>query len=252
MPGRADPATQPLSALPETAPAEILGEGKCPMSQSKLMRSTLLQLALSLAAACASGAAVAHPHVWVTVETEVVYDAQKSVTGFRHKWTFDEAYSQFAVDGRDLNNDGQYDRAELQELAEVNVSTLKEFDFFTFPKLSNVLVDREPPKDYWLEYKDGLLTLFLTLPLKTPIPEGKVKDFTFGVYDPTMYVDFAFAKDNPVRLASAPERCVPVVKDPDPNAIQGNNQTLSSAAGEASSSVAEQYAKSVSISCPAT
>jgi ABC-type uncharacterized transport system substrate-binding protein len=214
-----------------------------------------MQLALFVATTFASVAAWAHPHVWVTVETEVVYDEHKAITGFRHKWTFDEGYSRFAVEGRDLNNDGQYDRAELQELAEVNVSTLKEFEFFTFPKVSNKLIDREPPKDYWLEYKDGLLSLFLTLPLKAPVPAARVKDFTFAVYDPTMYVDFAFAKDNPVRLGAAPPRCVPVVKDPDPNAIQRGNQTLSSAAGNdaaASSSVAEQYAKSVSISCPAT
>ena len=216
------------------------------------MRSPSLQLALFLAIACNAAAAWAHPHVWVTVETEVVYDAQQSIAGFRHKWTFDEAYSRFAAEGRDLNNDGQYDREELRELAEVNVASLKEFEFFTFPKLSNKLVDREPPKDYWLEYKDGLLTLFLTLPLKTPIPAGSVKDFTFAVYDPTMYVDFAFARDNPVRLGAAPPRCVPVVKEPDPNAVQRNNQTLAGADAAASSSVAEQYAKSVSISCPAT
>jgi ABC-type uncharacterized transport system substrate-binding protein len=225
------------------------------MSRSKLMRSPFMQLTLFLAAACASGAAWAHPHVWVTVETEVVYDEQKSVTGFRHKWTFDEAYSQFAVEGRDMNNDGQYDREELKELAEVNIASLKEFDFFTFPRVSHKLIDREPPKDYWLEYKDGLLTLFLTLPLKTPIPAGKIKDFTFAVFDPTMYVDFAFAKDTPVRLAAAPPHCVPVVKEPDPAAIQRNSQTLSGAAANdagASSSIAEQYAKSVSISCPAT
>ena len=37
------------------------------MSRSKLMT-------LFLAAVCASVAAWAHPHVWVTVETEVVYD----------------------------------------------------------------------------------------------------------------------------------------------------------------------------------
>ena len=57
----------------------------------------------------------AHPHVWVTVETEVVFDEHKAITGFRHKWTFDEAYSAFAVEGRDINKDGKYDREELRE-----------------------------------------------------------------------------------------------------------------------------------------
>jgi len=225
------------------------------MPRSKLAAMRLMQSTLLLAGVCGSATTSAHPHVWVTVETEVVYSEQGAITGFRHKWTFDEAYSSFAVEGRDVNNDGQYDREELKELAEVNVASLKEFDFFTFPKVSNKLVEREPPKDYWLEYHDSVLTLFFTLPLKTPVAAANVKNFTFAVFDPTMYVDFSFAKDNPVRLSAAPSQCAPVVQNPDPKAIQRNNQTIAGAAvseADAAMSVAEQYAKSVSIHCPAS
>jgi ABC-type uncharacterized transport system substrate-binding protein len=225
------------------------------MLRSRLTAMRFVQIILVLVGAFVPAAAVAHPHVWVTVETEVVYNAQGGITGFKHKWTFDEAYSSFAVEGRDLNNDGQYDREELKELAEVNVASLKEFDFFTFPKVANKLVEREPPKDYWLEYHNGLLTLFFTLPLKTPVEAAKVKDFTFAVFDPTMYVDFTFAKDHPVRLSAAPSHCTPVVRDPDPKAIARNNQTVMGATeteAEAAMSVAEQYAKSVSIRCTAS
>lgn len=205
---------------------------------------------------CAPMSALAHPHVWVTVETEVLYDQQKAITGFRHKWAFDEAYSSFAILGLDKNNDGNYDREELNELAEVNISSLKEFDFFTFPKLAGKLLGRQDPKDYWLEYADGILTLFLTLPLTHPVPVEKTKDFTFAVYDPTFYVDFALAKDNPVRLASAPSGCAPVIKEPNPQAAaQSGVSTLGETFFnklDSSSTIAEQYAKLVSISCPAS
>ena len=195
----------------------------------------------------------AHPHVWVTVETEIVYDQGKAITGFKYKWTFDEMYSSFAIMDLDKNNDGKYDREELAELAEINVAALKEFDYFTFPKLAGKVLDREPPKDYWLEYKDEKLTLYLTIPLKTPLPQAEVKNFSFHVYDPTYYVDFAFAAENPVRLSAAPPGCAPLVKDPDPNVGPSKVTTL----GEASynnlttaNSDAEQYAKSVIITCP--
>lgn len=213
-----------------------------------------LGAALALAAALTPGAVSAHPHVWVTVETEVVYDASKAITGFRHKWTFDEGYSRFAVEGRDTNGDGNYDRKELEELAEVNISSLKEFEFFTFPKSGETLLARNDPKDYWLEYHDGLLTLFLTLPLATPLPADQTKTFTFAVYDPTFYVDFALAEKEPVRLSAAPSGCAPVIKLPDPAAVQRGAQTLSQASPpslDAPSGIAEQYAKSVSITCPA-
>ena len=214
----------------------------------------LLLTALFTAAAFNAQRASAHPHVWVTVETEVLYDAQKAITGFRHKWAFDEFYSSFAIQGLDKNNDGKYDREELQQLAEINIASLKEFGYFTFPKLEGTVLERQPPRDYWLEYTDGTLTLILTLPLNEPVLKSKMKDFTFAVYDPTFYVDFALAKESPIQLAGAPTGCAPIVKEPDPQALQGGVSTLGEAFfndSEETSALAEQYAKSVTISCAA-
>ncbi len=210
---------------------------------------------LAMAAFGAWNGALAHPHVWVTVHTDVLYNAQKAIIGFRHKWVFDEYYSQFAVMGLDKNNDGKYDRDELKELTEVNINSLKEFDYFTFPKVAGQLIERDEPKDYWLEYHDNRLSLFFTLPLKQPLAADKVKDFTFAVYDPTYFVDFSLAKEHPIGLSGAPEGCTPVVKDPAADTAQ---TSTSSSLGEsffnnaaAARSIAEQYAQFVSISCPA-
>ena len=192
--------------------------------------------------------ASAHPHVWVTARTEVVFDAHEAITGFRQQWTFDEGYSRFAVEGIDANHDGAYDREELKELAEINISSLKEFDYFTFPRLAGQLLQRLPPKDYWLEYHDSKLTLFFTLPLAQPLPIAKIKGFTLGIYDATYYVDFGFAKDRPITLAGAPGRCVPNVKPP---AAQTSGQSLLNSA-QPTSDPAAQYASVVTIQCPAS
>ena len=78
--------------------------------------------------------AAAHPHVWITVETTVLYD-KGAFTGLQHKWTFDEFYTAMAIEGLDKNKDGIYDREELSELAKVNIDGLKEFAYFTYPVL---------------------------------------------------------------------------------------------------------------------
>lgn len=208
-----------------------------------------------LAAMFLPALASAHPHVWVTVETEVLYNEQKAITGFRHKWDFDEYYSTFAVQGLDKNNDGKYDRGELAELAEVNVSSLKDFGYFTFPKLAGTLLEREKPIDYWLEYKDTTLTLHLTVPLKEPVEAAKTDELVFGIYDPSFYVDFALAPKEPIRLSAAPPGCAPAIKEPDPQAAQGGGV---SSLGEAffnnidtDPAIAEGYAKSIRIVCAA-
>ena len=74
---------------------------------------------------------MAHPHVWVTMKSEVVYAPDGSVTGMRHAWTFDDMFSAFATQGIESKKKGEFTREELAPLAEVNVTSLKEFDFFT-------------------------------------------------------------------------------------------------------------------------
>ena len=75
--------------------------------------STMLGLlALALAVAGGAPSARAHPHVWVTVETTVVYE-NGSVTGLQHKWSFDDMYTAMAIQGLDANGDGTYSREEL-------------------------------------------------------------------------------------------------------------------------------------------
>ena len=71
----------------------------------------------------------------MTVESTLLYE-NGAFTGFQHKWTFDEFYSAMAVEGLDTNKDGKYRREELAELAKVNVTSLKDFGYFTFPQLA--------------------------------------------------------------------------------------------------------------------
>ena len=94
--------------------------------------------------------AAAHPHVWIAAETTVLYE-NGTVTGIKQRWLFDELYTASATQGLDANNDGVYDRAELKELAQVNIEGLKDFDYFTFAKLAGQDLVFSIPKDYWLE-----------------------------------------------------------------------------------------------------
>src|SRR6516225_11383349 len=79
-------------------------------------------------------AACAHPHVWVTVKSDLVYGQDGSVTAVRHAWTFDDMFSTFATQGIEGKKKGEFTRQEIAPLAAVNVDSLKEYDFFTFAK----------------------------------------------------------------------------------------------------------------------
>jgi ABC-type uncharacterized transport system substrate-binding protein len=160
------------------------------------------------------GLAHAHPHVWVTMETDVELGDHKEITGFRHKWTFDEAYTAFAVEGLDTNGDGLYSEDELKPLAQTNIEALKEFEYFTFAFVGDEKLALKDPVDYRMEYKDKLLTLYFTAPLATPVPYEKIQAFSVAVYDPEMYVSLTFADNAPVKIVSAkPVPCTAHVGD---------------------------------------
>jgi ABC-type uncharacterized transport system substrate-binding protein len=171
-------------------------------------------LAAALMWACAP--ASAHPHVFVTWEATLLYE-NGAFTGIQHKWTFDEYYTAMAIEGLDKNHDGKYEREELAELAKVNIEALKDFEYFTFPTLAGQPVKLGEPRDYWLEHKDGLLSLHFTLPLATPVL-ADAKEFAFSVYDNSYFIAFELAKTaHPVQLgAGAPKNCRLTAGEPEP------------------------------------
>ena len=116
-----------------------------------------LRLLLVVTALFAATGARAHPHVWVTMTSELVYAPDGSVTGVRHAWTFDDMFSTFATQGLESKEKGKFTREELAPLAQVNVESLKDFDYFTVAQVNGKKTDLNAPVDYWLEFTDGLL-----------------------------------------------------------------------------------------------
>jgi ABC-type uncharacterized transport system substrate-binding protein len=105
------------------------------------------------------------------------------------------------------------------------------------------------PKDYWLDFKNNELTLHFTLPLAAPL---KAKSLSLEVYDPSYYVDFAFAEKDAVSLAGAPTGCQATVGKPQ-DMTKEMAQFLAQipASGQIpENSYGAQYANKVAIKCP--
>jgi len=211
-------------------------------------------IAVALAGLAATAAsAFAHPHVWVTMHSALVYAPDGSATAVRHSWTFDDMFSAFATMGFPKTN-GTFSRQTLQSLAKVNIDSLKDFDYFTYAKVDGQRVKgafAEPNPDYWLDYdpKTTLLTLHFTLPFKTPMKAKK--SLQIEVYDPTFFIDFAMAKDDPVTLVGAPAHCkVATEKPPDvnfPTTLRLDQQLVTS---EANIGMGASFANKITVTCP--
>jgi ABC-type uncharacterized transport system substrate-binding protein len=203
----------------------------------------VLALALGLAV---STAASAHPHVWVTSTSELIYAADGSVTGVRHHWEFDDMFSAFALQGIASKEKGKYTREELAPLAKVNIDSLKENAYFTYATVDGKKTPfAEPAPDYWLDYKDGMLTLNFTLPFKQPV---KAKNLRVEIYDPTYFVDFELAKKTPVTLVGAPAGCALTTELPRELTFQEGKQLSDNP--EAAANWGAFSANKITVTCP--
>jgi ABC-type uncharacterized transport system substrate-binding protein len=217
----------------------------------RLMTHTARLLLAALAGLLTSGSiALAHPHVWVTMKSEVVYAPDGTATGIRHAWSFDDMFSAFATQGLDSKEKGKFTREELAPLAKVNIESLKEYDYFTYAMADGKKAEMtDPLPDYWLDYKDQVLTLHFTVPFKTPV---KAKLLKVDIYDPTIFVDFEFDKKSPVSLVDPPGGCKLDVALPRELTFAESKALAQIPADETNTSMAfgAQLANKILVNCP--
>jgi ABC-type uncharacterized transport system substrate-binding protein len=212
----------------------------------ELLRFSLAVLACMTLAVPAQ----AHPHVWVTMASELLYAPDGSATGIRHHWVFDDMFSAFAIQGIPSKVKGRFTREDLAPLAKVNIESLKEYHYFTYATADGKKAPMtDPLPGYWLDYKNSYLVLNFTLPFKTPV---KAKYLKMEIYDPTIFVDFEFAKGTPVHLVGAPPGCkLDVVLPQDITAAQ--SQKLGEAFFNSLTSAQNwgaQFANKILVNCP--
>jgi ABC-type uncharacterized transport system substrate-binding protein len=206
-------------------------------------------LGFGLALLAMTGPARAHPHVWVTMKSEVIYASDGSVTGIRHAWSFDDMFSTYALQGIEHKKNGVYTREELAPLAETNVTSLKEYKYFNYAWIEGKKRKDafNAPVDYSLDYTDSVLTLYFTLPLKAPV---RARDFEIDVYDPEYFINFSFDEKEPVKLVNAPVQCTLDLVRPADAAPSVQRLNKSVQASEAFAGMGSHFANKVLMRCP--
>ena len=203
---------------------------------------------------CAAAPAMAHPHVWIEMRSDVVFDAKGLITGMNLMWTFDDAYAEMAVDGLDANGDGVYSPQELEPLTKENLQSLKDYDYFTVMRFNGEKQLFGPIVESGQIWSNNKLQLHFQLPLKTPLDPVK-GEFAAKVYDPEFYIAIDYVKDEPVSVTgNMPKNCQLVVKPVPTDAEVEATRTMLATKGkdwkpETTEDFGEVFAQPVTIEC---
>jgi ABC-type uncharacterized transport system substrate-binding protein len=195
---------------------------------TRTRRAAAAALVASMAAAVP---AAAHPHVWIEMRSDVVFDDQGQITAMNLMWTFDDAYAQMALDGLDANGDGVYSPAELAPLTRENIASLKDYGFFTVMRYKGEKQELGEVTQFGQIWSNEKLQLHMQVPLKTPVDPMK-GEFVAKVYDPDFFIAMDYAKDEPVTVIGAlPKGCEMAVKPVPTDAEIEQTRTMLSTKG---------------------
>ena len=180
----------------------------------------------------------------MTVKSELVYTPERRISDVRYAWTFGDMYSAFAIQGITGQQKGSFKREELTPVVAENVSSLKEFDYFTFAKVDGEKAAFKEPIDYWAEFNAGMFTLHFILPLSAP---AKAARLNIEIFDPEFFIDFTLAEANSVTLAGAPANCsVAVMQRPDPAGPFQSQDPSAFSQGN----YGAMFANKITVTCP--
>lgn len=218
-------------------------------------RNLYIVMAAMIAPFPATGAQ-AHPHVWIDMQSSIVFTDDGLIKGVDVEWTFDDAYAQMALDGLDADGDGMYSQDELAPLTKENIESLKDYEYFTVMRADGEQQKIGEVTDAGQIWSNNKLTLHFQVPLVKPVDPQK-EEFMLKVYDPEFFIDLEYPADDAVDVTgNIPPSCKLVVKPVPTDAELDQTRTMLSTKGtdwkpENPEDFGAMFAQAVSIACHA-
>jgi ABC-type uncharacterized transport system substrate-binding protein len=200
--------------------------------------------------------AIAHPHVWIEMRSDVVFNDQGLIQGVNIIWTFDDGYTQTALDGLDANGDGVYSQSEIEPLTKENIASLKDYEYFTVIRVNGEKQAIGEVTEFGQIWSNDKLELHFQVPLKVPADPLK-GEFVVKVYDPDFFIAIDYVKDEPVTvIGNMPKTCELVVKPvPSGAEVEATSQMLATKGAdwkpENNEDFGAMFAQPVTIQCKA-
>lgn len=195
--------------------------------------------------------AQAHPHSWIDIEVDVLFDAAGRVRALKQGWIFDETYTVYLTSPGGGARRTPPTEGRLAEVAAEMMGNLREHDYFTRVERGGVRLKLGTVESHDAVIRDARLVVTFVLPLAEPV-DAKAASIVYAVFDPTYFIEMVHADDRPaIRLVDAPAGCATKLRQPNPAAdlkarAAGLDRTQSGG-----NSLGVEFAEKVSIRCGA-
>lgn len=194
--------------------------------------------------------AVAHPHAWIDVTVQILFDESGRVTGLREHWLFDPYYTTFATAGLGKTSGGKPSQDEIDALMHGNMNSLNDYGYFTKVEHGSTDVLFAPVTEISSAFLGERLGMTFVLPFKSPI-DLKGSSFMYAIFDPTYYIEMLHAEsDDAIRLEAAPADCTHRLIEPNPTMESVALAAALDRTQTAGDGLGALFAERVAVQCP--
>lgn len=191
--------------------------------------------------------AFSHPHAWIDLRSRVLLNEQGQVRALELAWLFDDYYTVLVAE--ELGTGEQPTKDYLNEIAERNLTNLREYDYFTAVTYDGERQSFGDVKTYETEVHVGRLWMRFEVPLETPI-DPKAGKVTFSVYDPTYWIEIVHLEAEPILFSGeGAENCLGEIIPPNPTMEQVSLASALDVDESAGDGLGQLFAETVVVSC---
>ena len=214
------------------------------------MRSRCLAMLLALGVIAGGVKFVeAHPHAWIEVSVEIVFDEQKRMTAMRETWVFDYGYTVYALATAGAKDFENVPQTFLDKLTAENLMQLQQYNYFTVIRKDQSVVDATLIPETATSLRDDRVQMSFTLALDEPIDVAK-HHVTYAIFDPSYYIEMLHEeREDAIVLLGAAPACHYSLNAPNPSAEAVGLAAALDQAATAEEGFGALFAERVQIIC---
>ncbi|HYL49445.1 MAG TPA: DUF1007 family protein [Stellaceae bacterium] len=157
----------------------------------------------AVVAAAVGGApmsAQAHPHIFIKQSVVALFD-QSALTGFRLTWRFDSMYSSMMRADFVSTKSGPLTPADVKNLHDKSFADLKDVHYFTTVTFNGKPLPLDTPTNFSATADGGNIAYTFDIPVRPDPHDLRPENVVaITVFDPSYYVYYELASDNPVAV----------------------------------------------------
>lgn len=132
--------------------------------------------------------AIAHPHVFIDANVDLVFD-ENGFVGVKNKWTFDLIYSQAMIAAGDKNGNGIFEDDELPLYREQIVEAARQYSRFNYVGDGTRFYSPKESENLRVSANaEGRLVVEFLNTFRIPAPSGDYAMLVVATTDPTNYI----------------------------------------------------------------